>query len=569
MPAKSMRFARLSPFAARPATLLACVLLLLTVHTEGALTIGSRDADDLITKLRQSIFIDTSYLEVRPAKSTCSTLDGPGCFKALLGASADEGSEERPASSLAALDGPGVIPESLLHDLGVSGPGPEFITPEYDVLESLRRQQETWLHITGSPKMLEGTQAQNFLTTARRTAEAGVLSFKGTEPDHRMPLTFSSGLPSGLVATWDGRWIARDCSLGSSNASALVPAVVTGLSGLTADAGRLKAYSKDVSPQLSSSVELASSLGYLRFSHPVSVRSLFVRWQPDSDSATALIGGRLGLDSVWSSHLHPGIFQSSDGWVDVTGGPLDLVDELVFFVAPGLQIGAMEVVTASASAENIATLEKEGDASSSVFMLRPQAALADAQNAENVPRFVLQLQDLNQASAPYIASLQEVVDLNLQLRDAPLPQVLGLAKGQQMNGLLSWAALPAILSNANPTFVKAAAANQDLFEHKNLEGMTVAGSAAAKALASLHRTAIGVLPGDLHRQVVEAGPSLAGAVHRYVKQGGWQRGTPTTLPQNGTEEALKMYISAKETQAKLDLLTAVLLHLSPQAADDS
>ncbi|CAE8593245.1 unnamed protein product, partial [Polarella glacialis] len=81
--------------------------------------------------------------------------------------------------------------------------------------------------------------------------------------------------------------------------------------------------------QVSVVAELAGSLCYLRFSRPVAVRSLFVRWQPAEGAPPALIGGRLGLEGVWTSHLDPLILKKgrSNGWFDVGGGPLHLVDE--------------------------------------------------------------------------------------------------------------------------------------------------------------------------------------------------------------------------------------------------
>lgn len=42
---------------------------------------------------------------------------------------------------------------------------------------------------------------------------SGILHFAGALLDRKLPLTFSNGLPNDVVATWDGRWIARDCCL--------------------------------------------------------------------------------------------------------------------------------------------------------------------------------------------------------------------------------------------------------------------------------------------------------------------------------------------------------------------
>eukprot|EP00435_Cladocopium_sp_Y103_P041190 s587_g11.t1 len=65
-----------------------------------------------------------------------------------------------------------------------------------------------------------------------------------------------------------------------------------------------------------------SSLGYLRFSRPVSVRSLFVHWDVDRGAARALVAGRLGLETAWSSHLDPKQLELEKGWIDIAGDPL-------------------------------------------------------------------------------------------------------------------------------------------------------------------------------------------------------------------------------------------------------
>lgn len=43
------------------------------------------------------------------------------------------------------------------------------------------------------------------------------------------------------------------------------------------------------------------SLGYLRFSRPVTVRSLFVHWVADRNAPRAIVAGRLGLQNMWNS----------------------------------------------------------------------------------------------------------------------------------------------------------------------------------------------------------------------------------------------------------------------------
>lgn len=118
---------------------------------------------------------------------------------------------------------------------------------------------------------------------------------------------------------------------------------------------------------------MAGSLGYLRFSQPVSVRSLFVQWPAEANAPKALVAGRLGLKSIWNSYSHPFCLPSwlqrghldpkqlDSGWVDIAGDPLAQVDafrpqasgtwmladqELVFMAAKGLQVGGLQIASA-------------------------------------------------------------------------------------------------------------------------------------------------------------------------------------------------------------------------------
>ncbi|CAE8695443.1 unnamed protein product [Polarella glacialis] len=297
--------------------------------SSAALTVGAGSADSLVRKLRQSIFIETAYLEERP-DLTCSSLDGPSCVSASLLADSDPPT---------VLDRPGVLPDLLLYDLGANKLGAEFATPDYTVLKLLRRQREALGSLQAMPIMLAGDEEDNFLASARASVEAGILHLEGLQADRRVPLTFSQGLPDDLVATWDGRWIVRDCSYVSAGTlpiagmghkaspspypadhklSVLVPSFGQGGEVVSPGIGETQ--------QLSVVAELAGSLCYLRFSRPVAVRSLFVRWQPAEGAPPALIGGRLGLEGVWTRHLDPLILEKgrSNGWFDVGGGPSPL-----------------------------------------------------------------------------------------------------------------------------------------------------------------------------------------------------------------------------------------------------
>ncbi|CAE7458208.1 unnamed protein product [Symbiodinium natans] len=379
-------------------------------------TVGAQHTEELLHKLRSSLFVETSFLEERPADAKCSSLDGPRCLLAL--------------SAGLPLDGPGVIPERILHDLGVDGPGVDFTTPEYMILEAHVRQASLVQELSQEPALLSGLDARAFLAHGRNATATGLLHFTGAQLDRRLPVTFSQGLPSNVVATFDGRWIARDCHSAGRAVAGLPQSVSDGalaLPGVDVPIAAGLPNSEAVAEQqLSVSAELGGSIGYLRFSRPVSVRSLFARWAPPVGAPKALIGGRLGLQLVWTSHLDPERLQNERAWVDMGGGALDQVDELVFVAAQGLHVGAIGI--ASMGEVDLATSEE----ARTVMMLRPVTEAEDGQP----PQFTLTMQRLRSDAAPFVASLQEVVDLNLRLRVSAPARALGGRRGEKVDGVL-------------------------------------------------------------------------------------------------------------------------------------
>lgn len=502
---------------------LLCLLCLL-IPSQAALNLGAFGNDELVKRLRSSIFVETAFLEERPAEISCSSLDGPSCLHAML-------------SDGNALDGPGVIPERLLHDLG-GGPG-DFTTAEHWTLESLLRQGQSSPAVESAP-FLMGEEARQYLALGRNSTSTGLLHFASASLDQRLPLTFSEGLPKNLVATWDGRWIARDCSFAGQLAR--LPAPEVGDLALTHSSGSVRQQG-----QLSVSVELAGSLGYLRFSRPVSVRSLFVHWDVDPSAARALVAGRLGLDTVWSSHLDPKQLEIEKGWIDVAGDPLVQIDELVFMAAKGLQIGAIQ----TANAEDMEDEER------TVLLLRPV-------NAEDLdePKFRYTLQKLRADAAPFVASIQEVVDHNLRLRSSLPPRALGGPRGDHVPGLLSLrtAQESSELTEESLNFRLAAHHNGNLFSGIYLIDM--AAHDANDMLDGFARFPTGVLPEDLRRQLALQGPDLAETIRQHVRAGGWKRSTPTRLPHEGSEEAVKKYMTAKKQQISFDLVSAAMIYIS-------
>lgn len=554
-----------------------------------ALNIGEFAGEDLVARLRRSIFVETAYLEERHDEP-CSSLDGPTCLAELF-ASGGAGARTAAVRAAAAHANFGVIPERLLRDLGVLDSDVAFVTPEYDILEVFRRQHEAMAEQEALP-LLAGDEALATLRDARAGVERGILHFANLRPDSRVPLTFSRNLPSGIVATWDGKWLVRDCSAtfvrgrlagGTEVTLALPPPAQSGedphapaLPALwqpPAPAGAVVSgnVASTGSTVVSVVAELTNSVGYLRFSKPVVLHSLFARWRPPAGAPPAVVGGRLGLQGVWTTHLDPKKLRDVPGWVDISGDSLQPVDEVAFVATKGLEIGALEVVAHAGE-----------DEERSVLLLVPMASSADGAKGEAAPKFTLKAQRINGAAAPYIASLQEVIDRNLRLRALPPPRAAGQPRGAHVPGLLASGSAPLQLDKDNITWAAVAATNQAIFEHRTLTSLilgapipgiavpsTTTPSGFQTGLASL-LDPDGALPADLRKLLPAERSAILEALRGWLGGGGgWHRSTPSTLPQNGSEEAMLRYTTAKRWQTKLDMLTAVLLHQRTQTEEDS
>jgi len=120
--------------------------------------------------------------------------------------------------------------------------------------------------------------------------------------------------------------------------------------------------------------KISSSVGYLTFSKPVVVRSILARWRaPPASGPPAVVGGRLGLQTAWTTHLDPARLRRAQGWIDIGGNPFRPVDELVFLATSGLEVGAVEVAA------------HEGDEERTVLLLTPVAdtGAGDTTDPEN------------------------------------------------------------------------------------------------------------------------------------------------------------------------------------------
>lgn len=522
---------------------IACVFLLASA-ARAALNVGTHAPEDLVTRLRQSIFIETSLLEERAREPapTCSSLDGPRCLGVLL-------NNAHGTPSHLAFSGAGVLPDRLLHDLGIGGARDmAFVSPGYDVLEVYRRQHAALLPVLGLPP-LAGPEEDALLRNARGRANWGLLHFDGSMPDRRVPLSFSQGLPEEVIATWDGRWMVKDCAtkglaLALPAPGEQYPVTSRALQGLAT--GLAQPAHSDVSVV----VELAGSLGYLRFSRPVMVRSLFGRWQPPAGSPSALIGGRLGLQTVWATHLDPSKFGDLRGWADLSGGRLQPVDEVVFVAMPGLEIAAVEVV----SGEDVSI---DGEGRLALFLV-PVSSHEDQQHKDKAqslqPKFTLKMQKLSPSAAPFVASLQEVVEQNLRIRSSP--GFGWLLADQNVSSVLP----PPDAANTQRALQ--AASNEAMF-HQVSTAFPAGGPEAQTMFLKLLQTPPDMLPPDLRRDLVRERAEIIDAAQAWSSKKGWRHRTPTSLPYGGTEEALQRYATAKKWQTKLDMLTVAFVYLRP------
>lgn len=563
--------------ARRPLTFVFALCLLANVahQCQGALNVGLEAPEDMVTRLRQSIFVETKYLHER-REEQCSSLDGPRCFAFMAG----RGSGSK-VTSPASMDGPGVIPELILQDLGVEKDS-LVSTPDFNTLAYYHQVHEDATSAASVPKLLTGSDDALSLRSARSDAQQGVLHFADIVPNSRIPLTFSSELPNQVIATWDGRWIARDCDSEmrhSDQGSSLLSGGVPHQLALPALAGKESAILDPYAPilygnsgnaaksdQLVSTVaELSGSVGYLRFSRPVIVRSLLAQWQPSLGASPAIVGGRLGLDGIWTTHLDPAKFDQRQGWQDLGGDLLRPVDEIAFIGAPGLKIGVVDVVAYSGVG---AVVEER-----SVLLLAPMSAAdlaAHGMDSGGGPKFQLRLETLTPAAAPFVVSLQEAIDRNLKVR-VPLPADKQ-ASNERPKALSADTVMPRPGDDQQHGLVwgLVSKANQAVFEHQSLMHHPIlqllgAGSTSRarplEALAAALANPSSHIPADLRKDLVRKREDIIDAVMSYLRTGGnWGRNTPSIFPQQGSEEAVSRYMTAKRWQTKFDLLTAGYLY---------
>eukprot|EP00401_Gymnodinium_catenatum_P014359 CAMPEP_0117601128 /NCGR_PEP_ID=MMETSP0784-20121206/76863_1 /TAXON_ID=39447 /ORGANISM="" /LENGTH=507 /DNA_ID=CAMNT_0005403821 /DNA_START=65 /DNA_END=1588 /DNA_ORIENTATION=+ len=478
------------------------VLLLSPPTTDAALNAEAQSPEDMTAELRRSIFVETAYLRERQGES-CSSLDGPQCLAARLGGEGSDAGIVGVDAAAVPLDGAhiGVLPETLLHGFGANEPAAlyaaegddtEFVTPEYNFFEQFRREHEQSAGQLGV-STLAGSEAEAVLHD--ESVETGVLHFAGLAPDQRVPLAFSAGCQVALSR--------RGTAAGSR--------------GRAMTTGR------------------RSSWGRCRCSS----------WRAASSSApSAVVGGRLGLNTAWTSHLDPVKLKRARGWVDVGGSPYTPVDELAFIASSGLEVGAIEVAAPSGGLDDERL----------VLLLMPEPDLessAAGDTKHEPPKF--------------------------------------------KPGLLTGRTPPSSGDLANPAWLVATAEHDELFDLNSVgkllaaatlsQGMLKGGSDVAGALlkdglASLPFEAAAralvidlsrrerLMPKDILRTLKREEDDIVQALLAWTDTGEnseglqvWRRNAPTTFPWGASESVMARYTMAKRWQTKLDLLTVALMHV--------
>mmetsp|Transcript_50534 Transcript_50534/g.97680 ORF Transcript_50534/g.97680 Transcript_50534/m.97680 type:complete len:607 (-) Transcript_50534:99-1919(-) len=550
----------------------------------GALNVDVGATHKQVSELRDTIFIDSAYLTPR-TEDRCSSLDGPRCFSFMIGK--DTAAEHNGLGALA----PGVIPEVLLQSLG-SEANAEFSTPEYSDLEVLRRKLELLTQVSKSPRAVN-TGDLALVRNARHGAQHGAVHFADLSPDHRLPLTFSRGMPGHVVATWDGKWVVRtnlQCNSESTTSGMpsnfLLPTSVPRLDHSSPDAvvlssgvGRAASQGSANDAGVAAVAELGSSVGYLRFSHAVVVRAMYARWSPKAGSPPAVIAGRLGLQPAWTTHLDPERFTNSQEWFEVTGGSLQPVDEVVFAAMQGLELGALWVVAHNGD-------YTDGGSERTMVMLQPVPSTAK-DRSHGQPQFVLAAKQLSPAATPFAISLREAIDKNLRLNMEPTQWSLPHSHGTALQhlGLLTTERVD------TQQWTPSASLNQEMLEHRlishqlGLSSLAVdaMGIAQARKQSSAPKVAQHIerlvdafgrhshsMPADLQKAFKAHQQGIREALHGWAHSGGgWHHKVPLSFPHEGTEEAVQRYMLAKTWQTKLDLLTVAFLYQQPHHVDKS
>lgn len=338
----------------------------------------------------------------------------------------------------------------------------------------------------------------------------GLLQFTDLSFNRRLPASFSRGFPRGVTASWKGKWIVRDCHKTLHESSekaekALVPA--TGFSPLSPVF--------DTSGMMATAVlEQASTVAHLRFSSPVLVRGLVARWSPSLEASPAVVAGRLEQQSAWTTHLDPQRVPQGE-WMELSGGPLVPVEEIAFLGAKGLELGAVWVLEPG-------TEEQEG------LVLRPVAP-----GAQDDSPFLLQKQNLTSTARAVTMSLSQMLRENWRLNLDPATWSFPASYGPSVH-------YPSLISTETAPIEKwstKALSTQLFLEGSTTQRASFSSRSLALAYVDTVRSVVPRQEKDLSKALREHRDSIADALA-------------------GEEDEEK----PEELQARLDLLTAAMLH---------
>ncbi|KAF4658653.1 hypothetical protein FOL47_007890 [Perkinsus chesapeaki] len=267
---------------------------------EAAMNLPPETAEDLVTKMRSRIFVETKNLFKKNLEEICSSLSGPSCHFGRK-------SENRGKSLGRETFIGGVIPDNYVPD-----------SPGFDALAAAMPFDVWKFDPSDLPELLLPPPPET-------ESEGKMLDLKEQAVGRRVPSGFSQGLPDGVVASWQGRWLVDD---------------------------RYRA-------------EKGTSLPtYIRFSKPVLPRNIWIELDTTADRTVNVMGKqtkekikgkqsqqaaivllRRGTETVWSSRMLMG-----STTVDVLShgfyghAPLSPIDEIVVLSrGAGVRVVAIEL----------------------------------------------------------------------------------------------------------------------------------------------------------------------------------------------------------------------------------
>ncbi|EER17374.1 hypothetical protein Pmar_PMAR022319 [Perkinsus marinus ATCC 50983] len=258
-------------------------------------------ADILITKMRTRIFVETKNLVKKDLGEVCSSLSGPSCHFERVGGNTKKISRETTLVG-------GVIPDHYISD-----------SPGFDALAAAMPYDVWEFDPTSLPDLLLPPPVEKY--------EGKMLDLKQQAVGRRVPSGFSQGLPDGVVASWQGRWLVDDSYRAEKGTS-------------------LPTYIRFSKPVLARKI-------WIELDSPIPEETINVKGEKEKEKVgkkrrkqqAAIVILRRGTETVWSSRMLIG-----STTVDVLShglfghAPLSPVDEIVVLSrGAGVRVVAIEL----------------------------------------------------------------------------------------------------------------------------------------------------------------------------------------------------------------------------------